>query len=152
MTPIPAVVVATHRLINQYHVIVRIGAAHYRGSFTTLSFSGYLVRRISKEINIGKRVRPTIDPASNRTVSRTTSYNMVLFLLSVVVATIVVAIPRIRNRIASGAWTRSGIVRGDFSIARECAQQSMVAGPTNQFLVVVLPDGTIVTPRVAGQV
>jgi hypothetical protein len=38
MTGIPAEVVAAHRLVNQYHVIVRIGAAHYRGSFATLVF------------------------------------------------------------------------------------------------------------------
>jgi hypothetical protein len=38
MTPIPAVVVAAHRLVNQYHVIVRIGVANYRGSFATLAF------------------------------------------------------------------------------------------------------------------
>jgi hypothetical protein len=38
MTPIPAVVVATHRLVNQYHVIVRIGVANYQGSFATLAF------------------------------------------------------------------------------------------------------------------
>jgi hypothetical protein len=38
MTPIPAEVVVAHRLVNQYHVIVRIGAGHYRGSFATLVF------------------------------------------------------------------------------------------------------------------
>jgi hypothetical protein len=38
MTAIPAEVVAARRLVNQYHVIVRIGAAHYRGSFDTLVF------------------------------------------------------------------------------------------------------------------
>jgi hypothetical protein len=38
MTPIPAEVVAAHRLVNQYHVIVRIGAGGYRGSFATLAF------------------------------------------------------------------------------------------------------------------
>jgi hypothetical protein len=38
MTAIPAEVVAAHRLVNQYHVIVRIGGAHYRGSFGTLVF------------------------------------------------------------------------------------------------------------------
>ena len=36
MTAIPAEVVAAHRLVNQYHVIVR--TAHYRGSFATLAF------------------------------------------------------------------------------------------------------------------
>jgi hypothetical protein len=38
MTAIPAEVVAAHRLVNQHHVIVRIGVAHYRGSFATLVF------------------------------------------------------------------------------------------------------------------
>jgi hypothetical protein len=38
MTAIPAEVVAAHRLVNQYHVIVRIGAGGYRGSFATLVF------------------------------------------------------------------------------------------------------------------
>jgi hypothetical protein len=38
MTPIPAVVVVAHRLVNQYHLIVRIGVANYRGSFATLAF------------------------------------------------------------------------------------------------------------------
>jgi len=38
MTAIPAEVVAANRLVNQYHVIVRIGVANYRGSFDTLVF------------------------------------------------------------------------------------------------------------------
>jgi hypothetical protein len=38
MTAIPAEVVAAHGLLDQYHVIVRIGAANYRGSFATLVF------------------------------------------------------------------------------------------------------------------
>jgi hypothetical protein len=77
---------------------------------------------------------------------------MALILLSVIVAAIVVTSPSIRNCIVSGGWTRSGIAREDFSVARVRAKQSIVAGPMKQFLVVVLPDGTIVTPRVAGQV
>ena len=77
---------------------------------------------------------------------------MILFLLSVVVAAIVVAIPSIRNRIASEAWTRSGIVKEDSFMTKERVELSSVAGPLRPFLVVVLPDGTIVTPRVAGQV
>jgi hypothetical protein len=36
MTAISADVVSVHRLLSQYHVIVRIGA--YRGSFDTLVF------------------------------------------------------------------------------------------------------------------
>ena len=38
MTSIPAEVVASHKLVNQYHVIVRIAARKYRGSFATLVF------------------------------------------------------------------------------------------------------------------
>ena len=38
MTSIPAEVVASHKLVNQYHVIVRIEARKYRGSFATLVF------------------------------------------------------------------------------------------------------------------
>jgi hypothetical protein len=77
---------------------------------------------------------------------------MVLFLLSVIVAGILVAIPSIRNCIVSGGIIRFWITRGDSSVASESAEQSRIAGPTNKFLVVVLPDGTIVTPRVAAQV
>ena len=38
MTSIAAEVVAAHRLVNQYHVIIRIEAGNYRGSFATLVF------------------------------------------------------------------------------------------------------------------
>jgi hypothetical protein len=38
------------------------------------------------------------------------------------------------------------------SIVREGAKHPAIASPTKQFLVVAVPDGTIVTPRVAGQV
>jgi hypothetical protein len=38
MTSIPAEVVAVDRLVNQYHVIVRIEAKNYRGSFASLVF------------------------------------------------------------------------------------------------------------------
>jgi hypothetical protein len=75
---------------------------------------------------------------------------MVLFLLSVIVAAIV-AIPRIRHHIPFGSFTRSGIAREDISTARKAAEQSRIAGPMKKFLVVVLPDGKIVTPRVADQ-
>ncbi len=77
---------------------------------------------------------------------------MILFLLSVVVAAIVVTSPRIRNRIVSGGFTRSGIVRDDSVITKERAEHSRITSPMKQFLIVVLPDGTIVTQRVAGQV
>jgi hypothetical protein len=103
-------------------------------------------------MNIGKRVRPQSILHPICTVSRTTFYNMIFFLLSVIVAAILVTSPSIRNCIVSGGWTRSGIAREDFSIARGRTEQSRFAGPVKPFLVVVLPDGTIVTPTVAGQV
>jgi hypothetical protein len=77
---------------------------------------------------------------------------MVLFLSSVIVVAIFIAIPRVRHRIWFGGWTGLGIARGDFSITGESAEQSATPGPLKPFLVVVLPDGTIVTPAVAGQV
>ena len=77
---------------------------------------------------------------------------MVLFLIFVTVAAIVVAIPSIRNCIVPRRFSHSRIARGGFSIATGRAVQSSVAGPVKQFLIVVLPDGTVITPRVAGQV
>jgi hypothetical protein len=74
---------------------------------------------------------------------------MVLILLSLIVAVIVVAIPRVRHRIAFGTITGSGVAKEDFFIARERAEQPGDTNPSKQFLIVVLPDGTIVTPRIA---
>ena len=74
---------------------------------------------------------------------------MVLILLSLIVAAIVVAVSKIRSRDSFGRFSRSGIASGDFSVARERSEQSRVPGPMQQFLLVVLPDGMIVTPRVA---
>jgi hypothetical protein len=79
-------------------------------------------------------------------VKRTSLYNMVLFLTSVIVAAIVVAISMIRHLIAFGSSTRAEIAREN---AKELAEQSRVTGPMKQFLVVVLPDGRVVNPRVA---
>jgi hypothetical protein len=117
------------------------------------SLSSDLVRRIFREMNIGNHVRPQSIMHPVCTVSRTSLYNMVLFVLSVIVAAIVaiVAIPRIRHHIPFGGFTRFGIARGDFSIARDRSEKSRIAGPMKQFLVVVLPDGKIITPRVADQ-
>jgi hypothetical protein len=84
-------------------------------------------------------------------ISRTNLYNMICLLLSVILAAILIANPRIRSRIAPGAWTRSGIAGGDFSIARERFDQSRMTSPVKPILVVVLPDGTIVTPTAAGR-
>jgi hypothetical protein len=77
---------------------------------------------------------------------------MVLFLLSVVVAAIGVAISMMRYRISFGSLIRSGIAKEDFSLTGESAEQSATPSALKPFLVVVLPDGTIVTPRVAGPV
>jgi hypothetical protein len=74
---------------------------------------------------------------------------MVLFVLSVIVAAIVVAISQIRRYISFGSLTRSEIARGDFSIAKGRSEKLRVAGTVKQFLVVVLPDGRVVNPRVA---
>jgi hypothetical protein len=82
------------------------------------------------------------------TAKRTSSCNMVFLLLSAAIAMIFVAIPGVRHRIAFGGLTRSEIFREDFSIARVRAEQSETASPSKPFLIVVLPDGTIVTPRV----
>jgi hypothetical protein len=75
------------------------------------------------------------------TVSRTTLYNMVLILLSIIVAAIAVAISVTRRHSLFGSLAGSGIVREE---TRERAEQPAIAGPTKQFLVVVLPDGKVV--------
>jgi hypothetical protein len=76
---------------------------------------------------------------------------MVLTLLLVTLAAIVIAIPIIRRHISFGSFTRSGITREDISTAREAAEHSRIFRPMRQFLVVVLPDGKVVNPRVANQ-
>jgi len=70
---------------------------------------------------------------------------MVLVLLSVFLSAIVIAIAAIRHHLLSGSLTRVGIAREEFSVASQLLRQSRVAGPMKQFLVVVLPDGKIVT-------
>jgi hypothetical protein len=78
---------------------------------------------------------------------------MLLILLSLIVAVtmIVVAISMMRHRISSGSLTRSGNAKEEFCISGESAEQSATLNPLKPFLVVALPDGTIVTPRVADQ-
>jgi hypothetical protein len=70
---------------------------------------------------------------------------MVLVLSSVFLSTIGIAIAVIRRHLLSGRLTHSGIVRGDFVVVSQLAKQSRFSGPMKQFLVVVLPDGKIVT-------
>jgi hypothetical protein len=77
-------------------------------------------------------------------VGRTNLYNMVLILLSAVFA----AISMIRHHIAFGSSTRVEIAREN---AKELAEQSRLTGPIKRFLVVVLPDGKVVNPRLAEQ-
>ena len=100
-------------------------------------------------------VRPTLKAAvivhPVGAVSRTNLYNMVLILLSVLVVAIVVAVSKIRSRDSFGSFTSSEIVSGDFPAARERSEQSATLSPSKAFLIVVLPDGTIVTQRVTGQ-
>jgi hypothetical protein len=72
---------------------------------------------------------------------------MVFLLSSVVVVAILVAVSRTRN--AFGIFTSSGTAKNAFPIARERTEQSIVSGQVSQLLVVVLPDGKIVIPRVS---
>ena len=73
---------------------------------------------------------------------------MVLILFSVVLAATAVAISMIHS--SFGSLSDSGITKE--SIVREDAEQKAIAGQARQFLVVVLPDGKVVTPRVAERV
>jgi hypothetical protein len=68
---------------------------------------------------------------------------MTFFLISLVVAAILVAIPKVRHRIWFG---------GDLSGTGGHSEPSRITSVVKPFLVVVLPDGTIVSPIVAGQV
>ena len=79
-------------------------------------------------------------------VGRTNFYSMVLILLSIIVAAIAVATSVIRYGISFAGFTRSGIARKDIVMASERTERSR---PMKQFLVVVLPDGKIVTQRIA---
>jgi hypothetical protein len=71
--------------------------------------------------------------------------DMVLILLSVVLAAIVVAISIIRYHISFGNFTGSGIAREDIAISGERAKQSRIARPVKPYLVVVLPDGKLLS-------
>jgi hypothetical protein len=79
------------------------------------------------------------------TVRRTTLYNMVLILLSIIVAAIAVAISMVHSSFGGLA----GSVTTKESIVRQGAEQAAIGGPTKQFLVVVLPDGKIVSSIVS---
>jgi hypothetical protein len=75
---------------------------------------------------------------------------MALILLFVTVAAIMVAVSKIRHRDSFRSFSGTEIVGGDSSVARARSEQFAVAGPMKQ-LIVVLPDGTIVTPRAVGR-
>jgi hypothetical protein len=70
---------------------------------------------------------------------------MALILFSILVAAIAVTISMIHS--SFGSLSDSGIAKQ--SIVREGAEKPAIAGPTKQFLVVVLPDGKIVNQVVA---
>ena len=72
---------------------------------------------------------------------------MVLILLSIILAAIAVAVSTIHT--SFGVLAASGIVKENFSIVKKRAEQPTITSSMKQFLVVVLADGTIVTPRVA---
>ena len=55
-----------------------------------------------------------------------------------------------RHRDSFRSFSGTEIVGGDSSVARARSEQFAVAGPMKQ-LIVVLPDGTIVTPRAVGR-
>jgi hypothetical protein len=77
---------------------------------------------------------------------------MVLILLSLIltVTMIVVAISR-RHRISSSSLIRVGIAEEGFTSKSEDPGRSSLR-PPKSFLVVVLPDGTIVARRMVGGV
>jgi len=84
-------------------------------------------------------------------VGRTNLCNMVLFLLSVFVVAIVVASAIVRHYVSFGSFTHYGIAKENIATERVRAEQSRTISPMKQFLVVVLPDGRVVNPRVADQ-
>jgi hypothetical protein len=98
------------------------------------------------------RQQPFLHPTC--TISRTTLDYMALILLSLIgtVTMTVVAISMMRYRFSSGALIRSGLAKTESFITGKSAERSATPSPLKPFLVVVLPDGTIVTPSVAGQV
>jgi hypothetical protein len=75
---------------------------------------------------------------------------MALILLFVTFAALMVAVLKIRNRDSFQSFSGAEIVGGDSSIARARSEQFAVAGPMKQ-LIVVLPNGTIVTAIVVGR-
>jgi hypothetical protein len=75
---------------------------------------------------------------------------MLLILLSVIVTVTIVAVSMIRHRDSFQSFSGAEIVGGDSSVARARSEQFAVAGPMKQ-LIVVLPDGKIVTPRAMGR-
>ena len=80
-------------------------------------------------------------------VERISLYNMIVILLSVIFAAIVVAIS-IARHLSFGLFNGTGIAREDVALPLEGAEQSRVDGPIKQkLLIVLLPDGKLVSPR-----
>ena len=71
--------------------------------------------------------------------------------LSVFVVAIVVASAIVRHYVSFGSFTHYGIAKENIATERVRAEQSRTISPMKQFLVVVLPDGRVVNPRVADQ-
>jgi hypothetical protein len=76
---------------------------------------------------------------------------MVVFLLAVIVAALTVAIPLIRQRIKLGVYARSALPGEEFPVLGKPTGISQGPSPMKQFLVVILPDGTVVNPIGADQ-
>jgi hypothetical protein len=74
---------------------------------------------------------------------------MFLILLSIILAAIAVAISMVRRLVSRGDLADSGIAREEIAVAKACAEQF---SPMKRFLVVVLPDGKVVYPRVTDRI
>jgi hypothetical protein len=74
---------------------------------------------------------------------------MFLILLSIILAAIAVAISMVRRLVSRGDLVDSGIAREEIAVAKACAEQF---SPMKRFLVVVLPDGKVVYPRVTDRI
>jgi hypothetical protein len=74
---------------------------------------------------------------------------MFLILLSIILAALAVAISMIRRLISRGDLAASGIAIEEIAMAKACTEQF---SPMKQFLVVVLPDGKVVYPRVPDRI
>ena len=58
---------------------------------------------------------------------------------------------KFRHYVSFGSFTHYGIAKKNIATERVRAEQSRTISPMKRFLVVVLPDGRVVNPRVADQ-